>query len=42
MNDLKDLYQEVILDHQRNPRNFALLPTANRHAEGPIPCAATM
>ncbi len=34
MNDLEDLYQEVILDHQRNPRNFALLPTANRHAEG--------
>jgi nitrogen fixation NifU-like protein len=32
--DLKDLYQEVILDHQRNPRNFSLLPTANHHAEG--------
>jgi nitrogen fixation NifU-like protein len=39
MNDteLKDLYQEVILDHQRNPRNFARLPNANRHAEGMNP-----
>ena len=34
MSDLKDLYQEVILDHQRHPRNYALLPTANRCAEG--------
>ena len=34
MNPLDDLYQEVILDHQRNPRNFARLPTANRRAEG--------
>ncbi len=34
MSDLEDLYQEVILDHQRNPRNFARLPNANRQAEG--------
>jgi len=34
MSDLDDLYQEVILDHQRNPRNFAHLPSANRKAEG--------
>jgi nitrogen fixation NifU-like protein len=37
MNELDDLYQEVILDHQRNPRNFALLPTANHQAEGANP-----
>ena len=34
MSDLKELYQEVILDHNRQPRNFRILPTANRHAEG--------
>lgn len=34
MNQLEDLYQEVILDHQRNPRNFTRLATANRQAEG--------
>jgi len=37
MNELDDLYQEVILDHQRNPRNFARLPMANRQAEGTNP-----
>jgi len=37
MNELDDLYQEVILDHQRNPRNYARLPTANRQAEGANP-----
>jgi nitrogen fixation NifU-like protein len=37
MNELDDLYQEVILDHQRNPRNFAPMPTANRRAEGANP-----
>ena len=37
MNPLDDLYQEVILDHHRNPRNFARLPTANRQAEGANP-----
>jgi nitrogen fixation protein NifU and related proteins len=37
MSDLDDLYQEVILDHQRNPRNFARLPSANRQAEGTNP-----
>ncbi len=31
---LNDLYQEVILDHCRNPRNFKALPEANRKAEG--------
>ena len=37
MNPLDDLYQEVILDHQRHPRNFARLATANRRAEGANP-----
>jgi len=32
--DLGDLYQEVILDHNRTPRNFGGLPGANRRAEG--------
>lgn len=34
MSDLKDLYQEVILDHNKNPQNFFKLENANRHAEG--------
>jgi nitrogen fixation NifU-like protein len=34
MDDLRDLYQEVILDHNRRPRNFGALPDANRQAEG--------
>ena len=33
MTDLRDLYQEVILDHSRHPRNFKELPGA-RQAEG--------
>jgi len=37
MNPLDDLYQEVILDHHRHPRNYARLPTANRQAEGANP-----
>jgi nitrogen fixation NifU-like protein len=32
--DLRDLYQEVILDHNRRPRNFGRLAGANRTAEG--------
>lgn len=34
MDDLKALYQEVIIDHSRNPRNFGPLELANRSAEG--------
>ncbi|MGH7331490.1 MAG: Fe-S cluster assembly sulfur transfer protein SufU [Candidatus Rokuibacteriota bacterium] len=34
MSDLRELYQQVILDHNRKPRNFRALPTANRTAEG--------
>jgi nitrogen fixation NifU-like protein len=34
MSDLRDLYQEIILDHNRNPRNFKKLEGADRTAEG--------
>jgi nitrogen fixation NifU-like protein len=32
--DLKDLYRDVIVDHNRNPRNFRTMPDADRRAEG--------
>ncbi len=32
--DLRDLYQEVILDHSKRPRNFHAMPQADRTAEG--------
>jgi len=34
MSELTDLYQEVILDHNKKPRNFHKLADANRTAEG--------
>jgi len=34
MSDLSDLYQEVILDHNRNPRNAGKLPGATCQLEG--------
>ena len=34
MSDLRELYQQVILDHNRNPRNFKELPNATRKVEG--------
>lgn len=34
MFDLKDLYQEVIVDHNRSPRNFGALDDADRTIEG--------
>ena len=35
MSDLRDLYEEVILDHNRHPRNYPKNPAgANRHAHG--------
>lgn len=37
MSDLRDLYQEVILDHNRAPRNFGTLQNANRESEGHNP-----
>ena len=35
--DLKDLYRDVILDHNRNPRNFGRLEPADAHADGHNP-----
>jgi nitrogen fixation NifU-like protein len=32
--ELKDLYRDVIVDHNRNPRNFRPMPDADRQAEG--------
>ena len=37
MSDLTDLYQSVILDHNKRPRNRGKLPTANRVASGDNP-----
>jgi len=37
MPDLRELYQEVILDHSKNPRNYHKLEPADRHAEGNNP-----
>jgi len=34
MSDLRDLYQETILDHNKRPRNFKKLEDANRSADG--------
>ena len=34
MSDMRELYQEVILDHHKHPRNFGRLATANRRADG--------
>jgi nitrogen fixation NifU-like protein len=38
MTDLRDLYQEVILDHGRNPRNFRKLeaPCLQSHGHNPL------
>jgi nitrogen fixation NifU-like protein len=35
--DLRDLYQEIILDHNRRPRNRGKVAEANREAEGHNP-----
>ena len=37
MQDLTDLYQSVILDHNRRPRNYKVLPKANRVGSGNNP-----
>ncbi len=34
MDDLRELYQSVILDHNKTPRNFGALESANREADG--------
>jgi nitrogen fixation protein NifU and related proteins len=35
--DLRELYRDVIVDHNRSPRNRGRLPQASRHAEGNNP-----
>lgn len=37
MSDLRDLYQEVILDHSRHPRNFGRVESASHTAKGNNP-----
>jgi len=37
MADLRELYQEVILDHSRSPRNFRAMPDPSRTAVGNNP-----
>jgi nitrogen fixation NifU-like protein len=37
MSDLRELYQEVILDHSKRPRNFGQPAHANRQADGHNP-----
>jgi nitrogen fixation NifU-like protein len=34
MGEMRDLYQQVILDHNKRPRNFGKLENANQHSEG--------
>ena len=34
MSELTDLYQEVVLDHGKRPRNYGPLPAETHHAEG--------
>lgn len=40
--DLRDLYQEVIIDHSRHPHNFGALDQANHRAEGFNPLCGDM
>ena len=37
LSPLQELYQSIIIDHYRNPRNFHRLNQANRHADGVNP-----
>ena len=37
MSELRELYQEVILDHNKKPRNFRVIDNANHHADGHNP-----
>jgi nitrogen fixation protein NifU and related proteins len=34
MSELDELYQEIILDHNKSPRNFRRMENANRRSEG--------
>lgn len=37
MSDFSDLYQELILDHNKRPRNFRVVEDADRQADGDNP-----
>ena len=37
MSDLDELYQSIILDHNRRPRNFGEMTDASGHAQGKNP-----
>ena len=37
MSELNDLYQEIILDHNKRPRNFRAMPECTCHADGVNP-----
>ena len=37
MSELSDLYQEIILDHNKRPRNYRAMPECTCHAEGNNP-----
>lgn len=37
MSELRELYQEVILDHNKNPRNFKIIDPHSHHAKGHNP-----
>src|SRR5689334_6383068 len=43
MSEYDELYQELILDHHKRPRNFKRLPDCTCHADGMNPlCGDTM
>lgn len=37
MSELDDLYQDIILSHNKRPRNYRKMPEATHHAEGHNP-----
>jgi nitrogen fixation NifU-like protein len=37
MDEMRELYQATILDHNKSPRNFSKPPNCNRHADGNNP-----
>jgi len=37
MSELDDLYQDIILNHNKRPRNYRKMPDATHHAEGHNP-----
>jgi len=37
MSDMRELYQQLIMDHNRNPRNFGRMDDATSHANGHNP-----